>query len=265
MAGVTVDGCCGNKLIVGWRRPNQQPFMRTMKSAAAPPIPTPMRASPAAERSDAAPPSPPATSSRRGGQADAVLGVYTEWLRALSPDAPEAVWRDPECLHQFSGSAACEAVLEELRCVHRSIHPAITHLVELSDDQPDTPLTIDVCRYTVDIRVRRDQHGTPHLVPDWRVRNLSFAGPQIQMSAADAKLCGPSPLPQRRKPTADGDAAQAEVVCARRAGGNAAAAGSRVAAAVRPADRRDDEASRQQWVTPPAVPPAAAPAGAPGD
>ena len=95
MAGVTIDGCCGDKLIVGWRRPNQQPFMRTMSRAAAPAIPTPTPAAPApAERSeDAAPPAPPVPNFRRGSRTDAtrIIEAYTEWLRALSPDAPEAV------------------------------------------------------------------------------------------------------------------------------------------------------------------------------
>lgn len=38
---ITTDGCCGSQLVVGWKQPPQDPFMRTVVASAPPPLPPP--------------------------------------------------------------------------------------------------------------------------------------------------------------------------------------------------------------------------------
>lgn len=49
---ITTDGCCGSQLVVGWKQPPRDPFMRTVVASAPPPLPPPPPATPA-------PPLPP--------------------------------------------------------------------------------------------------------------------------------------------------------------------------------------------------------------
>ena len=185
---ITVDGCCGNQIIVGWKKPPQDPFIRTVHASAPPPLPPPQECAqheppPAASQVDKAE-DPAIPLPNFTAEELAVLESFVRWLGGLQWPAV-AEW-------QFKRSDEPDesGIISYLKGLH--ITPCIEYLLQssLAPEVGDSPqLLIDVGAFAIEMEAKRGvmsrvtlvhETGTRQAVPVGRLREQNCSLPRAQ-------------------------------------------------------------------------------------
>ena len=169
---LTTDGCCGS-IVVGWKRPPQDPFMRTAMCSAPPPLlpppppPTPPPSNSASSQLEEHPWSALVTPAAhlpnfrysRDGKARftaqewAVVQSFMRWL--VGSAGHQAEWRYEASADGVTDREA--GIIHYLRGIH--ITPCLSYLLEHSLERDATSplptLTIDVGAFAIEVAADR--------------------------------------------------------------------------------------------------------------